>query len=304
MIPSQVIGRCRDSVDDELDMLNRYMPSKPAKQDRCSYMDFAHGPVPTMSKHAVVRKHERQCKTGCLKGLFVAGTNKSYVATVVPCRARNATNMRVPVQKKLVRKQIRVMYHAARPKGAKATDAQRRLQANIDAVKPCASPQPVPSNPFLPMSQDKAPRQAQSALNQSTHKKLDVKHYKRLDQQVKRQWHKAQEQAKRMLRHCEHDKAKLLLVPKQLFKKLYEARYTLSQCKSNKAKKKWTSEVKRFEQIVQQILECLHKELHQKKTTETVQQWQAKRRYIVPQLKTAVQCIVKASSAPHAVHFF
>ena len=143
MHPKQVMRRPRDALDDDLDLLQQWMPARPSSLVYADYVDFSHRPVPVATKHAAKRRKERKHITGCVKAKYVPGTNNTLVATVVPCRASNATRMHVPP----VRRKVRKLCAAAKTQGAKAQEAYARLHRNIHAVRAHPEPPPAPKKP-------------------------------------------------------------------------------------------------------------------------------------------------------------
>ena len=136
--------RPRDALDDDLDMLLQWIPARPSSRVYNDYVDFAHRPVPVASKHAAERRKERVHRTGCVKAKYVPGTHKTLVATVVPCRASNATRMHV----RPARRNLRKLYAAAKPQSVQAQEAYARLHRNIHAVR--AHPEPPPAPKLAP----------------------------------------------------------------------------------------------------------------------------------------------------------
>lgn len=227
--------RRRDALDDEFDMLQQWMPSRRAYDD---YVDFAHCPIPTMSKHAVARQRERKHLTGCLKAKYVPGTNKSVVATVVPCRAQNATTrMRAPTQKYLVRKHVRRMYAAAKAGGAKANQAQQRLQANIEAVRP---PQAQVQPPCAATEEH-----IETGFKHPT-KARQAKVSKRAAKQQKAAVLVQLAEAKRGGRWDEVDEIEAKQ-GRSLQMRLKEAKITLHTCTKLRTKARWRHEIRRLQ---------------------------------------------------------
>lgn len=134
-----VIGRRHDALDDEYNLLRKWMPRNCKSHAYNSYLDFMHFPQAVATSHAKARLKERKNVTGCVKGLYVPGTNHTVVATCVPCRAANATPVRC-VQthrdKKHKRRETRKLYAAAKEstKSAKCAAAYARLNSYMCAA--------------------------------------------------------------------------------------------------------------------------------------------------------------------------
>ena len=139
MHPQTVLRRRYDALDEEYGLLCKWMPRGCKEHAYNSYLDFMHFPQAVATSHAKARLKERKNVTGCVKGVYVEGTNRTVVATCLPCRATNATPIRCVRSvrdNKKTKKEMRKLYANAKDprKNAKCAAAYLRLDSYIQAT--------------------------------------------------------------------------------------------------------------------------------------------------------------------------